>query len=78
MTIRQAVRIYTATLEKGKSLTLSLGFPQGGWLQLIDGALTLEPGKVTMAPGDGCAIEKESNLAATATANSEFLWFVFD
>jgi len=78
MTIRQAVRIYTATLEKGKSLALPLAAKQGGWLQLIEGALTLEPGKVKMAPGDGCAIEKEPNLSATATAKSEFLWFVFD
>jgi hypothetical protein len=78
MTIRQAVCIYTATLEKGKSLPLPLSAKQGGWLQLVDGALALEPVGAKMAPGDGCALEGEPKLAARATANCEFLWFVFD
>ena len=78
MTIRQEVRIYTAMLEKGKSLALPLAARQGGWLQLVEGALTLEPMGVKMAPGDGCALEGEPKLTARATANSEFLWFVFD
>ena len=78
MTIRQDIRIYTATLEQGKSLPLPLSAGQGGWLQLVEGALTLEPFGQKMAPGDGCAIEGEPKLSARATANSEFLWFVFD
>lgn len=78
MTIRQNVQIFTATLQKGKSLTLPLSVPQGGWLQLVDGALTLEPLGAKITPGDGCALEGEPKLSAHATANSEFLWFVFD
>jgi redox-sensitive bicupin YhaK (pirin superfamily) len=78
MVIRQEVRIYTAKLEKGNSLALPLATKQGGWLQLVEGALILEPQGTKMAPGDGCTIEGESNPSAKATANSEFLWFVFD
>ncbi len=78
MTIRQAVRIHTATLEKGKELALPLAAQQGGWLQLITGALTLAPTGQKISPADGCAVEKETGLTAQATANSEFLWFVFD
>jgi redox-sensitive bicupin YhaK (pirin superfamily) len=78
MTIGQDVRIYTATLAKGKSLPLPLAAKQGGWMQLVKGAVTLEPGGVKLAPGDGCACEKEPNLSAKAAADSEFLWFVFD
>ena len=78
MVIRQDVRIYTAKLEKGKSLALALTGKQGGWLQLVEGALVLEPKGMALAPGDGCTIEDEPNLTARATANSEFLWFVFD
>jgi quercetin 2,3-dioxygenase len=78
MSIRQQVRIYTATLEKGKLLPLPLAAKQGGWLQLVNGAVTLEPLKVKLAPGDACACEDEPSLKAIATAPSEFLWFVFD
>jgi redox-sensitive bicupin YhaK (pirin superfamily) len=78
MTIRQTVSIYTATLAKGKSLPLPLSGKQGGWLQLVAGALTLEPFGEKMSPGDGCAIEGEPKLSARATLDSEFLWFVFD
>jgi hypothetical protein len=78
MTIRQQVRIYTATLEKAKGLPLPLSAGQGGWLQLVNGAVTLEPLAEKLTPGDACACEDEPRLAALATAPSEFLWFVFD
>lgn len=78
MTIRQAVRIYTATLEKGKELALPLTAKQGGWLQSVKGALTLAPSGLKISPADGCAIENEPSPTAKATADSEFLWFVFD
>jgi redox-sensitive bicupin YhaK (pirin superfamily) len=78
MTIRQQVRIYTATLAKGKSLPLPLSAKQGGWLQLVKGAVTLDPLGVKLSPGDACACEDEPNLNAQATAPCEFLWFVFD
>jgi len=78
MTIRQSVRIYTSTLAKGKTLPLPLNAKQGGWLQLVKGALTLEPSGVKITPGDGCACENEPSPTAKAGADSEFLWFVFD
>jgi hypothetical protein len=78
MTIRQQVRIYTATLEKGKTLALPLAGKQGGWLQVINGAITLDPFKVNLSPGDACSCESEPKLVARATAASELLWFVFD
>jgi len=78
MIIRQQVRIYTATLEKGKSLALPLAAKQGGWLQLINGAVAIDPLNVKLTPGDACSVENESALIARATAASEFLWFVFD
>ncbi len=78
MTIRQAVQIFTATLAKGQALALPLTGKQGGWLQLVKGAITLDPVNVKRAPGDGCSVENEPKLSAQATAGSEFLWFVFD
>jgi len=78
MIIRQQVRIYTGTLEKGKSLPLALTAKQGGWLQLVNGGVTLEPLGVKLSPGDACSCEDEPGLKASATAPSEFLWFVFD
>jgi redox-sensitive bicupin YhaK (pirin superfamily) len=78
MIIRQQVRIYTATMEKGKPLSLPLAAKQGGWLQLIKGAVTLEPVNVKLGPGDACSCENESALIARASAPSELLWFVFD
>jgi len=76
MTIRQDARIHTARLAPGQTLSLPLAPRQGGWLQLLTGALTL--GQVTLTPGDACACENEPRLAARATIPSEFLWFTFD
>jgi quercetin 2,3-dioxygenase len=78
MTIRQQARLYTARLAQGQSLALPLAPKQGGWLQLVAGALTLDPAGVKLAPGDASACEDEPHLAARAEADSEFLWFVFD
>jgi redox-sensitive bicupin YhaK (pirin superfamily) len=78
MTIRQDMRIYTAKLAKGQSLPLPLSAKQGGWLQLVEGAISLEPLGEKLSPGDGCAIEAEPKLTAKAVMDSEFLWFVFD
>ncbi len=78
MTIRQVVRIHTAVLEKGKELALPLGPKQGGWLQLVRGAVTLSPANLKLTAPDACAIEEESNSCIKAVTNSELLWFVFD
>jgi redox-sensitive bicupin YhaK (pirin superfamily) len=78
MTIRQTVRIYTARLAKGQELALPLAATQGGWLQLVSGAVTLAPSGLEMGPADGCAMEHEAGPTVKATADSEFLWFVFD
>ncbi len=76
--IRQDVRIYTSRLAAGKNLPLPLTAKQGGWLQVVDGTLSLEPGAQKLAPGDAAAVESESKLAITSITDAELLWFVFD
>jgi redox-sensitive bicupin YhaK (pirin superfamily) len=84
MYIRQSVRIYTGRLASGQRLPLPLAPSEGGWLQLVSGGLTLPSAAlaqaappVSLQSGDAVALEHEPTLAAIATADSEFLWFVF-
>lgn len=72
-TIRQDVRLYTATLEAGQALTYRLDAGRHAWLQLIDGEVVLSG--LTLAAGDGAAISEEEQLQFRATGEARFLLF---
>ena len=71
--INQDARLYAALIEPGKSLRHTLSPGRGAWLQLVDGAITVNG--VAMKAGDGARIEDVPELAIEATTDSELLLF---
>jgi redox-sensitive bicupin YhaK (pirin superfamily) len=71
LTIHQDVDIYASQLSSG-SLTHELRPGRYGWLQVARGSVTLNG--VTLAAGDGAAIEGESSLTLAGTG-AELLLF---
>jgi redox-sensitive bicupin YhaK (pirin superfamily) len=71
--IHQDVRVFSATLEVGKSLEYSLGKGRHGWLQVTGGRLLLN--RKTMRAGDGAAASEELLLGIEAGEDSQFLLF---
>jgi redox-sensitive bicupin YhaK (pirin superfamily) len=71
--IHQDVRVFSATLEVGKSLEYSLGKGRHGWLQVTGGSLLLN--RKTMRAGDGAAASEELLLGIEAGEDSQFLLF---
>jgi redox-sensitive bicupin YhaK (pirin superfamily) len=71
LTIHQDVDLYASQLGSG-SLTHELRPGRYGWLQVARGSVTLNG--VTLAAGDGAAIEGESSLTISGTG-AEFLFF---
>jgi hypothetical protein len=71
LTIHQDVDLYASQLGSG-SLTYELRRGRYGWLQVARGSVTLNG--VTLAAGDGAAIEGESSLTIAGTG-AEFLFF---
>jgi len=74
-TIHQDAKVSVAELTPGKSLTYPLGSERHAWLQVIRGEVTANGKK--LAAGDAVALddEKELNLTALGTSNSEVLLF---
>ena len=73
MPIHQDARIYASLLSAGKSLEHATTADRGVWVQLVRGELAVND--VTLSPGDGAAIEKETAVRITASRDSEFLLF---
>jgi len=73
LNINQDAKIYASLLQAGKSVSHSLAKGRGGWVQLIEGALTVNG--VAMAKGDGMQIEGVDQLSIAALEDSEFLLF---
>ena len=72
-TIHQDADIYRIRLQAGQSVTHELKPGRGAWLQVAEGALTLNG--VALQTGDGASTEESGTLTLTATAATEALLF---
>ena len=74
VTVHLDAKLYASVLDLGRTLSHSLAPGRLAWLQVARGALEL--GSRALKPGDGAAIERESELKFTARADgTEFLLF---
>lgn len=73
LTIHQDVSIFASRLDAGASLTHDLAPGRGAWVQVVDGALTVNGEELTC--GDGAAVEDVGRVQLIAAAPSEFLLF---
>jgi len=73
LTINQDAFLYASLLDAGKSVTHDIKKGRAAWIQLVDGALSVNG--IEMKTGDGAMAEDVGNLEVTATTNSEFLLF---
>jgi redox-sensitive bicupin YhaK (pirin superfamily) len=71
--IHQDARIYGAILEEGTPVENTLAPGRGAWIQVARGSVDVNG--ITLAEGDGAAIENESSLAISANGNAEILLF---
>ena len=73
--INQEVRLYASLLEPGKSVSSDVAKGRYGWIQVVNGSVTVN-GK-ELKKGDGAAIAEESKLEITSAgdATAEFLLF---
>ncbi len=72
-TIHQHAEIYRIRLKVGQTVTHELKSGRGAWLQIAEGALTLNG--VPLATGDGASTEAPGTLKLTATEAAEALLF---
>jgi redox-sensitive bicupin YhaK (pirin superfamily) len=88
LSIYQDARVYVATLEAGKSVTLDLAEGRRGWVQAATGTVMLGHGFsqgrdgiecagewTELKAGDGAAVEKERKLTLRAETAAEILVF---
>lgn len=66
-------RMYISLLDSGKSLRHDFAEGRGGWLQVIEGDLTVNG--EALSAGDGAAIDGETALEITAAKDAHFLLF---
>jgi redox-sensitive bicupin YhaK (pirin superfamily) len=71
--IHADARVYSALLERGQSVEHDLAAGRGAWLQVARG--TIDVNGVTLAEGDGAAVEDETSLTITARDAAEILLF---
>jgi quercetin 2,3-dioxygenase len=72
-TIHQDADVYRLRLKPGQTVTHELRSGRGGWIQIADGALTLNGAELSM--GDGASTETPGLLTFTATRPVEALLF---
>jgi redox-sensitive bicupin YhaK (pirin superfamily) len=72
-TIHQDAEIYRIRLHPGQTVKHELKPGRGAWLQIAEGALTLNG--VALATGDGASTEHPGELTFTATQPTEALLF---
>lgn len=74
--IHQDAKLYGSILEPGKTVSHDLAVGRYGWIQLVDGNLTVN-GK-QFKPGDGVAISEESKVEITSAGDTEAEFLLFD
>ncbi len=72
-TIRQDAEIYRIRLQPGQTVTHQLKSGRGAWLQIAEGALTLND--VALTTGDGASTKEPGTLTLVATGPTEALLF---
>ena len=73
MRIRQDVDLYSAILDNGDSVDVSLAEGRIAWVQMARGSAKINGEQ--LSPGDGAAISAESAIALEATSEAEILVF---
>jgi redox-sensitive bicupin YhaK (pirin superfamily) len=71
--VHQDVRLFAATLDRGREVKHSLAKGRHAWVQVIRGGVDVNG--TTMEAGDGAAVSDEAALAITASQEAEFLVF---
>ncbi len=71
--IHQDADVYVARLDGGKRADHALGAGRHGWVQLIEGTLSVNGH--TLKAGDGAAISDEQNIQLAAATDAHFLLF---
>jgi redox-sensitive bicupin YhaK (pirin superfamily) len=78
--VHQDAAVYVAALSAGASLSHAFGPGRGGYLYLIEGALSMFPPpvgegreRVSLSTGDAVKIFEEANLAVRAESPSELI-----
>jgi quercetin 2,3-dioxygenase len=71
--IRQNARILNTVLESGHNLELPATTDRKGWLQVVDGEVTV--GELTLKRGDGLALENEAKQDLETNSSAELLYF---
>jgi redox-sensitive bicupin YhaK (pirin superfamily) len=72
-TIHQGADVYRIRLAPGQSVTHELQAGRGAWLQIAEGALTLNG--VALVTGDAASTEEPGTLTLTASKQTETLLF---
>jgi redox-sensitive bicupin YhaK (pirin superfamily) len=73
LSIHQDADVNVARLAKGSELEYGLGGGRAGWVQLIDGDLTVNGKK--LAAGDAAAVSDEPQVRFEAGSDAHFLFF---
>ena len=71
--IHQDADAYVAKLKAGATVNHDLAAGRSGWVQLIQGQLTVNG--TELHPGDGAAVTGEERIRLTAGQDSHFLFF---
>lgn len=71
--VRQDVDLYSAILDDGDSVDVSLAEGRIAWVQMARGSAKINGEQ--LSPGDGAAISAESAIALEATSEAEILVF---
>ncbi|MCZ6672088.1 MAG: pirin family protein [Verrucomicrobia bacterium] len=71
--IRQDARVLNTVLDSEHSLSLPSSANRKGWLQVVDGEVTV--GELTLKRGDGLALEDEGDEELKTNSSVELLYF---
>jgi len=71
--IHQDAKIYASLLDQGKNIEFEVAEGRSLWLQVADGAVSLND--VKLKQGDGAAVTSEAKLTIMADQPSEILLF---
>jgi quercetin 2,3-dioxygenase len=74
--IHQDAKLYGSVLESGKSVTHELAPGRHGWVQLVDGELTVNGQR--LKPGDGAAFSEEAKVEIFSSGETEAEFLLFD
>ena len=73
VTVHQDVELYASVLEPGDSVSHHLQRDRHAWVQVVQGAITLNG--LPLAAGDGAAISDEDKVDVQADTSTEILLF---